>query len=1118
MPPGPIEPSARVLGPVVVLGSDGASCAPRGERSAALVVALALGAGRPVPVSSLVDALWTDGLPADPRAALQSLVSRLRATAGRGVVVAKPGGYTLDGGSDLDAATAGLSTAREAMARGKAADAAPTAEEALRLWRGTPGEGLGTAFETLGHALVAAAGRVEDELLQVRREAAVALGDHATVVGLAAPVFDADPTDEVAARDLLTGLVALGRADEAARALARLRHALVAELGTDPDPDLVALVHRAAESAGAPAPPAAGATASTTAAPAVPTTTPAALPGIVRASGQPLLGRDDDGAALLTALEEHPLVTILGPGGLGKTRLALEVAGRCHAAAPGTQVAVAELAGVRTDDDVVLALADALGITAGTSARLQDRLLAGDVREQLVEQVRSTPTLLVLDNCEHVVAGAAEWAAELLAAAPGLRILATSRAPLQLAAEQVYAPAPLDAAGAGAELFRRRATAARPGVGLPEDVVVRLVERLDGLPLAIELAAARVRTLSVEEIEAHLDERFALLRGSDRSAPERHRTLEAVIAWSWNLLEPSQQELWRRVAVLPDGFSAQAAAVLGRLDPAARAFDVLDDLDGLVTQSIAAATDVPGGTRYRMLETVRELGLARLDDAGEQAPVRDALWAWAIGLADRCGAELLGPGQTYALDELVREHENLLFALRAAAAPADPADAPRAASVVRRPDVVVRLFVVLAGQWALHGVEERAVRLAAAVTEAVTWWDVPREDRQPAALAMVFAAMSRGMEGGYGALRLLARLHRLLRVDDGDARGPAVGRRTRLLADLFLSTVGQRGDGMKELIGALRGDPDPLLSFLAHVGLAQDAENEGRLADSVQLATEAYAAALPLGDVASRSFAAMVAASSLSEAGDTTAASEWSARAREGFARLGTGSASHMLDWVDLAAALEAGDLEAAARLCDELETADRDAQRGPGFEQRAVACAGRAEIAFARGDVEGGLAGYEEAVAALPAETGPSAPWAIMMHSASAVRLAQAGRREAALAAAAQAARRTIAFMEVWAARGVDRPVLGTACVGAAAALAVGAREADDVKRGLELLVLAELLGSRQDLLALRRAPLLAALTAEHGATATAAARSRAEGLAAAEVPERALELLGGLGSDGAR
>jgi predicted ATPase/DNA-binding SARP family transcriptional activator len=1090
------EPGVGVLGPVVIAGPDGAVRAPRGERTAALLVALALARGRAVPVASLVEELWPDDVPADPRAALQSLVSRLRATAGGPVVTARTGGYALQITTDLGRATAARDAAREALARGAYAQGAKVARDALDLWRGTPGAGLAPAYDALARSLADDAARLEADLVGMRRQAAVALADHETVAALAAPAFDADATDEVAARDLLTALTALGRTDEAARVYTRLRHALVAELGTDPSPEIEALVRATA--------------------PAPETTPMAPSRGPVRGlrrTDQPLLGRDADVAAVLDSVDRHRLVTIIGPGGLGKTRLALEVASRALDRNPRLQVVVAELAGVRTDDDVLLALADAFGISVLTSARLQDRLLAGDVRDQLLDRVRSAATLLVLDNCEHVVVGAAEMMAELLPAAPDLRVLTTSRAPLQLPVEQVYAPAVLDAAGAGSELFRYRATAARPQVRLPDDVVVRLVERLDGLPLAIALAAARVRTLSVEEIEAHLDERFALLRGGDRSAPERHRTLEAVIAWSWNLLEPAQQALWRRMSLLPDGFSAQAAAIIGLLDPGASALDVLDDLDMLVAQSIVVTSDVPGGTRYRMLETVREFGLTRLDEADEAAAVHDALWSWACDVAIRRAGELLGPAQVEAMGEIAREHENLLFALRSAARPADVLR--RGASAVVRPDVVVRLFVALVGQWALQGAEERAAQLAGAVADAMLWWSVPRELREQAVLAAIIGALSRGMGGAaFGALRLAARMRRVLRDDDQDTRGAVVGRRTRLVAEVFQTTIVRPTGAALAMAGAMRDDDDPLLATMACLALSQEAENAGRLEEAITLATEAHASALRIGDVATRSFTAMAAAMACSEISDSRRALEWSALARVGMQELGTRDVGRMLGWIDLAAALDLGDLDAAERLCNALDAVD--AERGDpsgGVEQAAASGAARAEVAWARGERSRALEVYRATRVRIEHAEGSGAPWAILVAAAAAVRFTEAGEGDEALDCVRDAVRRAQAFMTVWAARGVDRPVLGTMCVGAGAVLGLGSGSAaPDIARGVELVFLGGAIGARQDLTALRRGPILDALRERHGDALLADTEARVAALDGDAVVAYAMDMLSAL------
>ncbi|MFI2363570.1 BTAD domain-containing putative transcriptional regulator [Promicromonospora sp. NPDC019610] len=1267
------DPVVAVLGPVAVL-SDAGPVAPRGTRAAALVVLLAMAAPRTVTVSALVDALWADDLPANPRAALQSLVSRLRSL-GPDVVRFTSAGYALGGPSDLDRARAALTEARELLGPGRvpgpggvagpggglprrpgdtdgaggvpgvpglpgepglpgvpgvpglpgvagvpglpgddaadggtraAAAAAAVVDTALALWRGEPGDGLDDATPGLAQELRDTAGRLRDELTALRRRAAVAAGDAATATVLANAALAADPLDEDAARDLMTALAAAGRPDEAARVFGRLRHALVAELGTDPAPDLVALHARIAETAAARRAAAVGTPPSdtpdgSTARGDGPTVVPsegapeaAPRPGAgrfvrgLRAAATPLIGRADDVRAVVGELTRHRLVTILGAGGLGKTRLAQEVARTvaedrtATASGPldGLSIAVAELAGVRTDDDVALAIADGLGVSAVGSARLSDRLLAGDLHDRIVERARTARTLLVLDNCEHVPDGAARWADVLLSAAPGLRILTTSRAPLQVAAEQVYPLAPLasggarggsSADGAGApgapgdgadssgtgrgpavELFRQRALAARPGAQLPDAVVARLCDRLDGLPLAIELAAARVRTLSVEEIERHLDARFALLRGGDRTVPDRHRTLEAVIEWSWNLLEPSQREVWRRVCVLPDGLSAHAAAALGRLDthPEGTApdgvvpLDVLDDVDGLVTQSLLVVEEDPGlpgadgsggaprpaPVRYRMLETVREFGLLRLAEAGEEDAVRDALLSWGKGVARWCTSRLLGPEQVAAVDLLRREHENLLFAIREAAR----AD---------RPDVVVHGFVALGGAWTLRGAEERAADLAPAVLDAVTGRTVPAEDADVTALALAYAAATTAFSGITGNLRALARLRRVLR-EHGDAVGP----RTRAVANMLLASA-------PGAVLDLRDSDDPLIAFLAHLVASQEAENAGRLAEALDGAERAYHLAQGIGDVASRAGAAMFLATTAFGAGDTRTAKHWSRVAREGLTVIGADGAMRQLDWVDLGTAVADGDLAGAERICARVERSAQDAdqsERG-GDESRAVVRVGRAEIAWVRGDVAGALDLYEQAVAvfadlpgvaddgappvgqgspAAPAvgpppagrgDASPAAPWAVIVGSAWVVRLVDAGQVARARQVADVVRRRAVRLYREWMRHVADHPVLGTVCLAVGAVLAAGPRTdgaaASDAGSsgpgrsgpvdGLELLALAEVLGSRQDFLALRREPVLAAAAERHGAEAVAAARARIAAVPRADLAEHALSSL---------
>ena len=263
-----------------------------------------------------------------------------------------------------------------------------------------------------------------------------------------------------------------------------------------------------------------------------------------------LIGRDHDVAALAETIRSSRVTSIVGAGGLGKTRLA-HVMGRL---AEQPVVHFVELAGVDSPEGVAAEIGSALGVRDSVANRrlLGSAAQRSDLAVRIVEQIGSTPTLLILDNCEQVVAAVADLVAMMIARTPALRVLTTTRAPLGLAAERVYS-LPQLAREDAVRLFRERATAARPGVRLDDELVEALVERLDGLPLAIELAAARVRAMSVEEIGRRLDDRFALLRGGSREAPERHQTLLAVIDWSWNLLDPEEQFALRRLAVFRTG-------------------------------------------------------------------------------------------------------------------------------------------------------------------------------------------------------------------------------------------------------------------------------------------------------------------------------------------------------------------------------------------------------------------------------------------------------------------------------------------------------------------------------------------------------------------------------------
>ncbi|MFE9784749.1 BTAD domain-containing putative transcriptional regulator [Nocardia salmonicida] len=421
----------------------------------------------------------------------------------------------------------------------------------------------------------------------------------------------------------------------------------------------------------------------------------------LRAAPNELLGRTADLDAITDLAHRSRVTTVLGPGGTGKTRVANAVGERLARSVP---VVLVELASVqpesevgaesRTGIEVVIGQVMGLGeVIRDPGAIRQGRQI--DARTRLREALAARPMVLILDNCEHVIDAAAEVVADLVGSCAQLTVLTTSRSPLAITAESVYPLAPLaiDAAGSPAtELFSARARAVRPDVRLDPDTVARLCRTLDGLPLAIELAAARVRTMSVAEIETRLEHRFALLRSGDRSAPHRHRTLHAVIAWSWNLLDPDQQVTLRRLSRFAAGFTLSAAEIV------AAGPDVAAAVDGLVGQSLLTVLDDPDGAgiRYRMLETVREFGaeqIAAVDaatDGAESALVLDRMFRWAREFALASFRGYRGGDQVRSVLAVTADLDNLVAVLRTAV---DRADAHTAYSV----------FPVVAMAWVMRG-------------------------------------------------------------------------------------------------------------------------------------------------------------------------------------------------------------------------------------------------------------------------------------------------------------------------------------------------------------------------------------------------------------------------------
>lgn len=390
------------------------------------------------------------------------------------------------------------------------------------------------------------------------------------------------------------------------------------------------------------------------------------------------VGRTEEIAAVARLLSSGLLVTLIGPGGAGKTRLALQVAAEL-VELYGHGVWFVDLAGVGDGGLLPQAIAEALRISeepgalvrAGSATR--DRMLG-----TLTDYLAPRHILLLLDNCEHVVAAAARVAKALLQAAPGLRILATSREALRVDGELTWPVGSLSFPEARDEqseealhrysavrLFVERAMAASPTFVLTSSngaAVARICRRLDGIPLAIELAAARLRVLSPEQIESRLDDRFRLLTNGYRTALPHQKTLQATMDWSYDLLDPAEQTLFRRLAVFAGGFSLEASESMcsgGEID-AAR---VLDLLAKLVDRSLVAVEEIAVESRYRLLETVRQYSLEKLRDSGEELRLRRRHRDWCVALAEDAEPELHGPRQREWLERLDREYDNLRGAM-----------------------------------------------------------------------------------------------------------------------------------------------------------------------------------------------------------------------------------------------------------------------------------------------------------------------------------------------------------------------------------------------------------------------------------------------------------------------
>jgi predicted ATPase/DNA-binding SARP family transcriptional activator len=669
----------RVLGPVEVVGNDGWIALASMQRR--LIAALVVAQGRACTVDELVDALWGGRPPASGHKLVQVYVSQLRRALPAPVgIVTRTGAYALELPDELlDSARLERLVQESSAARreGNPALAASLAEQALRLWRGRPYGEL--AYDDFARIEVERLEALRLVALEERTDAQLALGMHAEMLGEILGLATDNPFGERLQEQAMLALYRCGRQSEALEHYDVVRRRFRDELGLEPGPTLSAMQRRILEHD--------------------PTL------NSIRDSGDmqrlpeppnPLVGRERELAALRTILDRRQvrLLVLTGAGGSGKTRLAIEAAR--HAASTYANGAIlVELAPLRDPALVVPTIAQAVGVSDDAG---------GQPLKALEDALRTRELLLVLDNAEHLRAATSAFV-ELLSRAPRLTLLVTSRTVLHLSGEHVFPVAPLDA-DAALELFEQRARSLQPRFRVTrenETTTRAICARVDGLPLAIELAAARIRALPPAMLLERLAERLRVLSGGPHDVPARQQTLRETLDWSYDLLTQEERLFLARLSVFSAGATLDAVTAVclpGREDD-----EALDLVERLLDASMVIAQEHGGTMRYSLLETVRQYAADRLRGVeGDDTPRRHA--QWSLELAETAEPELSGDQQTQWFAKLEAEHDNL----RAALAYLD---------ACREKELQLRLTVALSRFWYVRGhLGEARRRLEEALADA----------------------------------------------------------------------------------------------------------------------------------------------------------------------------------------------------------------------------------------------------------------------------------------------------------------------------------------------------------------------------------------------------------------
>ena len=909
-----------MLGPLTVRAEDGTPVPVPGARLRTLLIVLALDAGRVVPASRLVDGVWAEEPPAEAANALQALVSRLRRT---GLTVeSRPTGYLLaldQDDVDVHRFARLADWGRATLATDPAATAA-VLRDALALWRGPAlADAAGAAF---AQAPVARLTELRLAALGDRIEADLATGATNLVPELESLVAE-HPLRERFACLLMRALAGAGRTADALAVFARVRDTLADRLGADPSAELTTLHTELLR-------------------------TPATPPGRVRtnlrAGLTSFVGRDEDLARVTAMVGESRLVTLTGPGGSGKTRLATEV-GRGLVGRGPDGVWFVELAPVGDGADVPQAVLTALGLRAQAMVATSPGRTRPDPVEAPVDRLAAALStrspLLVLDNCEHLIAAAAALADRLLGECPGLRVLATSREPLGITGETLWPVDPLalppedtDPADAltypAVRLLADRARAARPGFTVDTataPTVIHVCRSLDGMPLAIELAAARLRTMSLDQLAARLDDRFRLLTGGSRMALPRHQTLRAVVDWSWDLLADDERTLLRRLSVFSGGATLEAVEQVcadGDL-PVDR---VLDLLTALVDKSLV----VLAGDRYRVLETIKAYGRERLVEAGETDAVTASFTGWFTRFAEEAEPHLRRAEQLGWLARLAADHDNLHAAVRAAIAAGDA-------------NTATRLVNSVGWYWWLRGHKTEGAELSLDVVAMDG--DVPPQDR---ALSYGLAALL-ALDGAYDETGALTWFRRAVEV--GGLTGADSHPLLRLIValDEVMAAYNGQGENLRgQLSDLIEHERDPWVAGTARTMRAHTYLNAGERHAAAEADFRAGLAAFrSVGERWGMSFTLCSLADLLAWRGDFETAISYYEEANTLFAELVT---NEDLVRYRLSLALLHMNLGRHDRAAEVLAEAERDAERGGLPEALAAMAHARGDFARLAGDV----------------------------------------------------------------------------------------------------------------------------------------------------------------------